>query len=265
MARPRTQTLALLALVVTAAVWGSTFFLIHDLVARLGVLDLLALRFGVAAVALAVLGARRLRLDPLVLRRGALLGLLYGVAQILQTAGLGRTTASVSGFVTGLYVVLTPLLGALLLRSRVGRATWAASVLASVGLGVLSLDGSRIGPGALLTLASAVVYALHILVLGRWSDPGRALGLSLVQLAVIAVLCTAAGLWRDASGHVGITLPSAGADWCRCSTSGSSRPRWRWCCRPGRRPTSNRRAPRSSWRWSPCGRPPSPSRSAASG
>ena len=211
--RDRTQAVAFAALLAISAIWGSTFFLIKDLVARLGVLDVLALRFGIASLALAVLAAPRLRIDAVVLRRGLLLGLLYGVAQILQTAGLSLTSASVSGFVTGLYVVLTPLLGALLLRSRVDRATWAGASLAAVGLGVLSLRGLSVGGGEALTFAAAAVYALHILALSRFSDPARALGLSLVQLVAITGVCTLAGLWPDAQGHVGIALPSSAHDW----------------------------------------------------
>jgi len=215
--RSRTHALAFTALLVMSALWGSTFFLIKDLATRLGVLDLLALRFAIASVALALLAAPRLRIDGVVLRRGVLLGLLYGAAQILQTAGLSLTAASVSGFVTGLYVVLTPLIGALLFRSRVDRATWVGAVLAAVGLGVLSLGstggGPGVGGGEALTLASAAVYALHILALSRWTDPARALGLALVQLVVIAVVCTLAALWPDAQGRTGLTLPSTSADW----------------------------------------------------
>lgn len=218
MTRSRTQSLAFAALLAMSAIWGSTFFLVKDLVTRLGVLDLLTLRFAIATVALAVLAAPRLRIDATVLRHGALLGLLYGAAQILQTAGLSLTPASVSGFVTGLYVVATPLLGALLFRSRVNAATWVAAVLAAVGLGVLSLGGAAVGGpgvggGEALTLASAVVYAVHILVLSRWSDASRALGLSLVQLAVITLVCGGAALWPDAQGHAGLTLPATARDW----------------------------------------------------
>jgi drug/metabolite transporter (DMT)-like permease len=213
MSPSRTQRLAFVALLVMSAIWGSTFFLLKDLVSRLGVLDVLAVRFAIASVALAVIAAPRLRIDAGVLRRGVLLGLLYGAAQILQTVGLSLTAASVSGFITGLYVVLTPLLGALVFRSRVGGATWAGAVLAAVGLGVLSLNGLSVGGGELLTLASAAVYAVHILVLSRFSDPRRALGLSLVQLVVIALVCGAAAAWPDAQGHVGIALPSGASDW----------------------------------------------------
>ena len=91
-------------------------------------------------VALLLVAPRALgRLSPVVRRHAVVLGLLYGVAQILQTAGLAHTPASVSGFVTGLYVVCTPLLAAAILRTRIPPITWVAVVLATVGLGVLAL------------------------------------------------------------------------------------------------------------------------------
>lgn len=197
----------LLALLAMTAAWGSTFFMIKDVVTRLPVPDLLTVRFAIAALALAVVAGPRLRMSLLTLRRGLLLGLLYGIAQLLQTFGLAHTAASVSGFLTGLYVVLTPLLSAVILRTRIPPAVWAASVLATVGLGVLSLQGFAIGYGELLTVASAVVYALHIVALGRMSEPGTALQLSVVQMATIAVVC---GL---AAAPGGIQLPGSGADW----------------------------------------------------
>jgi drug/metabolite transporter (DMT)-like permease len=176
-------------------------------VTRLPVPDLLTVRFAIAALALAVVAGPRLRMSRLTLQRGLLLGLLYGIAQLLQTFGLAHTAASVSGFLTGLYVVLTPLLSAVILRTRIPPAVWAASVLATVGLGVLSLQGFAIGYGELLTVASAVVYALHIVALGRMSEPGTALQLSVVQMATIAVVC---GL---AAAPGGIQLPGSGTDW----------------------------------------------------
>ena len=197
----------LLALLAMTAAWGSTFFMIKDVVTRVPVPDLLTVRFAIAALALAVIAGPRLRMSRLTLRRGLLLGLLYGIAQLLQTFGLAHTAASVSGFLTGLYVVLTPLLSAMILRTRIPPAVWAASVLATVGLGVLSLQGFAIGYGELLTVASAVVYALHIIALGRMSEPGTALQLSVVQMATIAVVC---GI---AAAPGGIQLPASGIDW----------------------------------------------------
>ena len=131
-----------------------------------------------------------------------MLGGLYGVAQILQTAGLAHTPASVSGFITGLYVVFTPLFAAVLLRTRITAMTWAAVALATAGLGVLTLDGLSIGYGEALTLVAAVLYALHIVGLGAWSRPDQALGMSIVQIIVIAVVCLVA------TAPDGIVLPA---------------------------------------------------------
>lgn len=207
MALRRDELGPLVALLAMTAAWGSTFFLIKDLVTRIPVADMLTVRFAIAAVALAVVAGPRLRMSPVTLRRGVLLGVLYGVAQLLQTAGLAQTAASVSGFLTGLYVVLTPLLSALILRTRIAPAVWAAAALATAGLAVLSLQGFAIGYGELLTVASAVVYALHIVALGRMSEPGSALQLSVVQMAVIALVCGVGA----APG--GIQLPTSGMDW----------------------------------------------------
>ena len=134
-----------LALLAVTAIWGSTFFLIKDVVTRIPVADMLAVRFGLASLALAVVVGPRLRLTRRILGQGAGLGLLYGIAQILQTVGLAHTSASVSGFLTGLYVVATPLLAAAILKARITATTWAAVGLATVGLAVLSLNGFAIG------------------------------------------------------------------------------------------------------------------------
>jgi drug/metabolite transporter (DMT)-like permease len=212
-ARSRTELLAFLALLAMTAAWGSTFFLVKDIVTRIPVADLLALRFAIASVALGLIAARRLHLSRTVVTYGALLGILYGSAQILQTAGLSHTAASVSGFVTGLYVVATPLLTALILRRHIPRPTWLAVILATIGLGVLALHGFAIGYGELLTLISAVIYAGHIVALGRYSTAETTLSLSLVQLIMITVVCTVAALWPTAGSPAGIQLPGSAHDW----------------------------------------------------
>ncbi|SDT04964.1 Permease of the drug/metabolite transporter (DMT) superfamily [Actinopolymorpha singaporensis] len=199
--------LAVLGLLAVTASWGSTFFLIKDVVTRVPVPDFLAVRFAVAAVVGVFAAPTLARLGAAAWRRGAVLGLLYGLAQILQTEGLAHTSASVSGFVTGMYVVLTPVLAGVLLRHRIGRATWLAVALATAGLAVLALRGLAFGPGELLTLLSAGLYALHIVALGAWTNQRDAFGLSVVQLGVIAVVCGVAA----APG--GITVPDRSGDW----------------------------------------------------
>jgi drug/metabolite transporter (DMT)-like permease len=208
LARPRTTTLATLALLAMTMVWGSTFILIKDLLDRVPTLDFLAVRFLIAGAVMLVVAPRALgRLSAEGRRRGLVLGGLYGVAQILQTAGLAHTAASVSGFVTGLYVVATPLLAALLLRTRLTAWTWGAVLLATAGLATLTLDGLAVGYGEGITLVAAVLYALHIVALGAWSSAEDALGLSILQLLVIAAICLVA------TAPDGVVLPSRAGDW----------------------------------------------------
>ena len=191
----RPQLTATLSLTLVTAVWGSTFFLIKDVVTVLPVADFLAVRFWVAAAVMVVVFWPQLRrLDAVSLRRGLLLGVVYAVAQLLQTWGLEHTSASVSGFVTGMYVVLTPVLGGLLLRVRTPPVVWVAVLLATAGLAVLSLRGLAVGFGEAVTLVSAAVYALHIVGLGAWSRAEDALGLSTAQMLSLAATCTVVAL-----------------------------------------------------------------------
>jgi drug/metabolite transporter (DMT)-like permease len=200
--------LAIVGLLVVTASWGSTFFLIKDLVTRVPVPDFLALRFAVAAVALGLVAWPAVRqLSTSAKFRGATLGLLYGLAQILQTEGLAYTAASVSGFVTGMYVVLTPVFAGLLLRHRIRASAWLATVLATAGLAVLSLRGLAFGYGELLTLGSAALYALHIVALAAWTSQREALGLSVLQLAVISGVCSLA------AAPDGVAVPDRLDDW----------------------------------------------------
>ncbi len=206
----RTSRLATLALLAMTATWGSTFFLIKDLSDRISAIDFLAVRFPIATVALLLLFPRALRtLSADSRRRAAVLGGLYAAAQVLQTVGLAHTPASVSGFITGLYVVCTPLLAAVLLRNRIGSVTWFAVALAMAGIGLLTLQpgGVAFGYGETLTLVAAVIYALHIVGLGAWSRPEEAMGMSIVQLAVISAVCLIG------AAPNGIELPATGGDW----------------------------------------------------
>ena len=204
----RTTLLATLALLAMTACWGSTFFLIKDLLDRVPVLDFLAVRFALATVTLLLIFPRALRRVSSEARRQAVvLGLLYGLAQILQTEGLAHTPASVSGFITGMYVICTPLLAAPLLHQRIGPATWGAVLLAVAGLAVLTLSGLSLGYGEALTLVAAVLYALHIVGLGAWSTAAEAMGMTIIQLMVITVICLVV------TAPDGIVLPATPADW----------------------------------------------------
>jgi drug/metabolite transporter (DMT)-like permease len=182
--------------------------MLKDTLQRVPVADFLAVRFAMAALALIVLRPRAaFTLPRPAVRHAVILGVVYGGAQIVQTVGLTRTAASVSGFITGLYVVLTPLLAATIARVRLSGRVWTAVGVATLGLAVLGLRGGGLGGGELLTLASAGLYAAHIVGLGQWSAPGEAYALTVLQMVVIAAVTGAAAL------PGGVRLPATGGDW----------------------------------------------------
>jgi drug/metabolite transporter (DMT)-like permease len=174
---------ALLILVAVTAVWGVTFVQVKDAVAIYPLFAFLALRFAIAGCTLAVPGASRVRS----LGRGgaaaaALAGSLLGAGYVLQTAGLERTTVSSTGFVTGMYVVLTPLLALAIFRVHVAASAWGGVLLATVGLALLSgIHGGAVA-GDLLVLGGAAVYSLQIVLMERFAPRYDALAFTLVEM-----------------------------------------------------------------------------------
>ena len=197
-----------LALVAVTAVWGSTFVVVKDAVEQMPVTDFLTWRFALAALAMLVIRPRAIAtLGSAGRRAGLLLGLALGAGYLLQTLGLQTTGAAVSGFITGMFVVLTPLGAAVLLKAPPGRTAWLAVVLATVGLGFLALRGFSIGGGELLTLGCAAAFALHIVGLGRWAPSYDVYGLAVVQLVTVAGMCAVVAV------PGGLTVPPDAGVW----------------------------------------------------
>ncbi len=166
------------SLIGVAAVWGLTFVMVKDAVELLPTPAFLAYRFLPAALLVAVVFWRPLRgLSGAGWRAGLLMGTLLTAGYLFQTLGLERTSASRAGFITGLFVVLTPVLAAIFLRQRVGGAAWAAALVSALGLYLLSGAGGDFEPaGDGLVLLCAVAFAGHILATARASGtttPGR--------------------------------------------------------------------------------------------
>jgi drug/metabolite transporter (DMT)-like permease len=156
---------------------------------RQAVNSFLATRFLMAVVAMVLLRPSVLRmLNRDLVLKGSIAGLFLGSGYIFQTLGLARTGAAITGFVTGLYVVLTPLIAALFLKEKITRFTWACVLLATIGLALLSLRGWSVGIGELLVFISAIAFAAHIVALGRWSFGLDTYALTIVQLTICGLL-----------------------------------------------------------------------------
>lgn len=191
----RTELGAAAALIGVTAIWGSTFVVVKDAIDRMPVMAFLTWRFAIATLVMLALRPHTLaRLGPDGRRAGAVLGVALGFGYVAQTVGLQTTPASVSGFITGMFVVFTPLIAGALLRRAVGGTAWFAVALATAGLALISLRGWSIGGGELLTVGCALAFACHIVGLGEWSSSYEAFGLAVVQLATTTALCAVAAL-----------------------------------------------------------------------
>jgi drug/metabolite transporter (DMT)-like permease len=174
----------LLALVGVTAIWGVTFVQVQDAIELYPLFAFLAVRFAISTVVLAPFAWGSLRTLPRSgyaagIGVGALLAAAYG----FQTAGLELTTVASTGFITGLYVVLTPLLALALFGTPVPRALWAGVVLAVVGLLLLSGVPGGSALGNALVLANAVFQAFQITSMERFAPRYDPRALTFLQMA----------------------------------------------------------------------------------
>jgi len=177
------------ALLAVSMAWGLSFVVMKDPIAKQSVNSFLFTRFVVAVLAMLALQPSVLKkIDREILGKGFIAGLLLGSGFILQTLGLARAGAAVTGFITGLYVVATPVIAALVLKVKISRFTWGCVALATIGLALLSLTGWSIGIGEFFVLLCAVVFGAHIVALSRWSNGLDAYAMTVVQLATCALL-----------------------------------------------------------------------------
>jgi drug/metabolite transporter (DMT)-like permease len=177
------------ALLAVSAMWGISFVWMKDILDQQDVYSFLTSRFIVAAAAMILLKPKVLKLfTPQLVFKGLIIGMALGSGYIFQTLGLERTTPAITGFITGLYVVFTPLIASIFLKERLTTAMWGYVFLAVLGLGILSVKGWAVGIGEILVLISAVLFAIHIILLGSWSKNFDAYALTVMQLIGCAVL-----------------------------------------------------------------------------
>ncbi|HZZ86446.1 MAG TPA: DMT family transporter [Anaeromyxobacteraceae bacterium] len=179
-----------LALLILTLFWGTTFLLVHDLVAHTPPGLFLFLRFGLAVLALGAAALwRRDRLTPGLLKHGLLLGLFLYAGFVLQTFGLRYTTPSRAGFLTGLAVLAVPFLGRFLLGRKVLLASWVGVGFAVAGLLLLTrpfgaAPSGDVRLGDALTALCSVAFALQIVYTSEWSRQHPVALLTLVQVGV---------------------------------------------------------------------------------
>ena len=207
-AHNRLIKLAPWALLAVSASWGMAFVVMKDPIAKQNVNSFLFTRFAFAVVAMIALKPSVLKMiSPEILRKGLLAGLFLGTGYIFQTLGLAIAGAAITGFITGLYVVSTPLIAWIVLRQKIDLYTWGCVITATAGLALLSLHGWSVGYGELLILVSAIAFGAHIVALGHWSNGLDSYAMTVVQLTGCAILT---GALAFAEGY---ELPAGKSGW----------------------------------------------------
>lgn len=193
------RNLLYLAMLATAAVWGGSFVVMKDSLEQQDVYSFLSSRFLLASLLMFLYRPNVFKgLDKKFVRQAILAGLLLGSGYIFQTLGLTKTTVSNTGFVTGLYLVFTPLISLIILKRHVLKIQWAAVIIATAGLFLISYTqastGISIGFGETLVLISAFLYGAHFVALGEWSDGGNTYALTLIQIMTVSAMATVCAL-----------------------------------------------------------------------
>lgn len=201
-----------LALLAAAAVWGITFPLVKDALDDIAVFEFLAIRFAIATIVLSAIRPRAARkVFRSSVRAGLVAGLLLALGHAFQTLGLERTLSTNAGFITGLYVVFTPLLAAIVLRRRPKAVVLLGVLLTAAGLALMSLrfDGDVVtfNTGDLLVLVCAVMYAGQIVTLARYAAESDPSTLTIQQLGVTAIFFALATPLQD------VSAPTTSAVW----------------------------------------------------
>jgi len=171
--------------------WGSTFILTKYAIDRMPMYNFLAIRFALAfLVSSAVFYKRMMKFNKEVLKYGIIIGIMMFFLYAFQTAGLLYTTASKSAFITGMNVILVPIFSSIIIKRRPERKVAYCTVLAFIGVGLLSLNGSvdGINMGDVLTLISAFAGAMFIILVGKYTVKVDSVW---VDLLFLSMVCTA--------------------------------------------------------------------------
>lgn len=194
-----TRLRADLSLVFVAFVWGATFVVVKRALDDISTVLFLTVRFSLAALLLAIYFRRGWMPARQHLRAGLVVGCCLAVGYVLQTLGLETTTPANAGFITGFYIPLVPLLGALIYRRAPVMAEALGVLIATLGIGLLTWpEGNMmVRTGDLLVLAGAVAFAFHILTLGHFSKTVPHAPLSFTQIAVSALFGWSTFWWVE--------------------------------------------------------------------
>lgn len=181
--------LATISLIAATALWGSSFAITQVVVSGMDLISGMFIRALIAFSILFLLKPSRIfALSITDIKHATAIGFFLGSGYLLQSWGLQHTTATVSGFIAGMFVVFTPLVAALFFKDRIPAITWIAIAVAIFGLATMTLRGVGFGFGESITLVTALMWSLQITFLSRWGRPEIAWAMTTIQMGVVVVM-----------------------------------------------------------------------------
>ena len=182
--------LGVLALLVVTIAWGASFVAMKPAMEKIPVFDFLAIRFTIAAALMVIAKPKVLKaFNGKTLLYGIILGVILGFSYVTQTIGLKLSTAAITSFITGLYVILTPILIWVIFKKKPKSIVALGAILATLGLGFITIKDASFDFGQIWTILCALGFAAHIVGLGRWSPGKDVYALTVIQLTTVAVVC----------------------------------------------------------------------------
>ena len=183
-------TLGVLGLLFVTVAWGSSFVAMKPAMEKIPVYDFLAIRFTIAAALMILVRPQVLKaFRGTTLVYGSILGAILAFAYVTQTIGLTLSTAAITGFITGMYVILTPLLIWLFFKRRPKSIVAIGAVIATAGLGFITIKDASFDSGQIWIFLCALGFAFHIVGLGKWSPGKDVYALTVIQLVAVSVFC----------------------------------------------------------------------------
>ena len=185
------QRVADIGLVIVTISWGASFLVTKSILADIPIYNFLAIRFLLAFIISSVIFIKKMfNMDKKTLKYGIILGIILFIVYALQTVGLKYTTCSKSAFITGLNVILVPLIISVVAKKVPANKTIISVILAFIGLGLLTLNQgfTGINRGDLLTFFCAVIFAFYILLVSKYTVKSKSIPLAVIQLGIVGLL-----------------------------------------------------------------------------
>ncbi len=200
--------LALWALIIVTAIWGSTFIVVQDGINEMPMMMFMGWRFVIAFLVMVAIRPSALKMSRETFRAGLFIGIALALGYWTQTFGLYTTSATVSGFITGMFVVLTPVAARVVYKMSIPVSGWVGVGLATIGVAFISLKGWSVGIGEFWTLVGAVFFSFQIMWLSRWATPQTSYSIAMTQVGTTAVIFFIGGLFID-----GFQVPQTQSVW----------------------------------------------------